>query len=274
MKTHKNYRNEMFMILKTSRVETSFISGILTSLIILTHSDSQLLQGFLRGLPIIFVTMIGFILNDIYDYEKDKASKKNRPICTDRLKVKATLKWIILISILASVIDILYKDYTSLLVIMFTIVGVAFYSPFSRRIPLFKGFYTALLCCAPLIYGLTIVRYPINFYYLIPIVIFVIGRELMLDVFDLAGDSIYKLKTIPIYLGKWLSLNLSWLCMYLGSYILFVMAHNPAGNIFSALSLLTIMSAYLLIYRKSNAFFEITTRIALLIGSVAITFIA
>ncbi len=208
------------LILQTSRVGISCISGLLASLILFTHHEYPFLISLFRGVPIIFATMIGFILNDIYDYKKDKLAKKQRPISLDKLNQINAYFGAFLFLIFALLIDVYFADFFAMYVIVLTVLAVWIYSPFSKRFPLFKGFYTAALCCAPLLYGLVLAKSEINIIAFIPIIVFIVGREIMLDIFDFKGDHISGLKTIPIFLGKNLSRTLSWISMYLGGFIL------------------------------------------------------
>lgn len=272
MDKSKYYYNSFLLVIQTSRVQTSVISGVLAALIIHNHTKILLIDCILKSIPIIFVTMSGFICNDIYDYEKDKKAGKNRPICSGRLSKKTAAGWAMLFAIFSLLINLAYCDFYPMLVISLTIALVALYSPFSRHIPLFKGFYTAVLCCSPLIYGLSISGYPINVIQFVPIIIFIFGREIMLDIFDLRGDGESNLKTFPNYFGVAFSKNLSWLFVFLGSFVLLGQAFNTQGYLFSFIAFSIIVWAYLLKQKKSNEFYESITRLALLIGSIALTF--
>lgn len=253
-------------ILKTSRITVSLISGVFTFMIIFPVYKLSI-HTFIRCIPIVVVTMIGFILNDLYDIEKDRRANKNRPICKGMLLKKHALLAVFLLSAQSLIIDLFYKDSSSFLIILITLIGVIIYSPFAKNNPLFKGLFTALLCCSPLMYGLFIVKHDINFIFLLPILVFIIGREILLDIYDFESDLFYKMKTIPNLIGISLSKRISWGLMISGCMGMFLLSQKNIISIFLSLAGIIIISylAFTQQNEKREIFF---TRIVMLIGSI------
>jgi len=170
--------------------------------------------------------------------------------------------------IISLTIDLLFNDVKSFIVILLTILGVIIYSPFAKRFPLFKGFYTSLLCCAPLQYGLTIAKVDMNLLLYIPIIIFITGREILLDIYDLEGDKKNNIYTIPIRYGVAFSRTVCWTLMIVGCSSLIFLSGNIIGIFAACISALIVI--LLFIYKKGERTEILFTQIAMMLGCISI----
>jgi 4-hydroxybenzoate polyprenyltransferase len=200
----------------TSRPQSSFLSGIATLIILLSQNENSIFKYIFQSLPIVLATMVGFILNDVYDYEKDKTANKDRPIALGILDRNLAINTAFVLSFVSIVITLFFCNLSSVFFIILLITGLIFYSPISKHLPVIKGFITALLTTSPIAYGSIILKMNFPFYFYISIVIFIIGREILLDTKDLVSDTNFGLKTIPYYFGLNISRLISWLLMSIG----------------------------------------------------------
>lgn len=187
-------------LIKSGRPTTAFVAAFFSWLIVVNH-DYQPALAFIRVIPIALITMIGFIMNDIFDIEKDAISEKNRPIVKRKLSIYSAKNGILYMCGIAIIWEISFANLDSSLVLLLALIGVFLYSPFSHKAPLFKGLWTAVLTCTPMFYAEAIIDIKIPYYVYVLLVIFMLGRELLMDVKDYKSDIFYGLKTLPYFLG-------------------------------------------------------------------------
>lgn len=147
------------------------------------------------------VTMVSFIVNDMFDIDKDRAARKSRPIATGELaKVEAGLGSGVLLMI-SLCCAYWFSSPASAAIVLAICVAATAYSPISRTLPLLKGLYTAALVLTPFILSsATAGVHPPLFVYA-ALFIFVTFRELALDAADLDGDQFVGIRTWAYYLG-------------------------------------------------------------------------
>ena len=89
--------------------------------------------------------------------------------------------------------------------------------PFVNRLPPFKWLYTGLLCSMPILFVTLEFEYDASFLSLVGATVsFVSGRELLMDVLDLKGDSESGLVTLPLLIGRQTSEILAFGFVFLG----------------------------------------------------------
>lgn len=260
----------LYMILSTGRPITSLLVGFCTLLLVSKNKGLEF-GVFFRILPIILITLMGFIANDVMDVEKDIYAKKDRFITTGRLSVADAFFSIFILILVSVFIEVIYGDNFSFMVLSLAIIGVIMYSPFSHKYPIFKGVWTALLSCSPLIYAQAIVHRSIPCYIYSLVVVFIVGRELLLDVRDYDGDFAYGMKTIPYYLGFKKSVIISWVAM-IGANLFFVFfMNNIFSLVFSVLGLI-VLTISLFQYQKNSKVSFSLSRLCLFVLSVSVAF--
>jgi 4-hydroxybenzoate polyprenyltransferase len=253
----------------TARLTVSSISAI-CCLTYLINAKGFSIENIILCTAMIFVTGAGFIFNDIFDYQKDKAGLKNRPICKDLISKRQGIIAGVIFSISGILIPLLFKSFSGAMVILSTTIAVILYSPFSKKYSLFKGLYTSLLCCTPILYANVISGKYITSYAYIAIILFIIGREILLDIFDFSGDAISKRKTLPVILGKQISNQLSCFFMLAGVItLLFLTKNNYIFLSFSIISFLLTLISLVLPLRFELAKINIT-RLVMLIACLSL----
>lgn len=189
------------------------ISGLSVMIVLISNPDSSIIWSVLHGIPVILVTMTAFIINDIYDYEKDLASNFDRPIVKGTLQRSTASRYAALIAFCATTTAMLLQANGSFFIFVLALLGAILYSPASRRVPVLKGIFTATLCLAAVKYAETVAGISIQVYLYLTIAFFIVGRELWLDTKHFDIDCSYDLKTIPAYLGLNTSKVIAWILM-------------------------------------------------------------
>lgn len=272
MGNFKRYPSYSYLraIYQTIRPTPSAIAGIITASSLLIYTKMPILWCFLRALPIVLVTMAGFVLNDIYDREKDRMRFRDKPISTGKLPVNM-MKLSGVIALFSSiVIEMFFRSTLSLSVIIVTICGVILYSPVAHRAPIVKGLYTSMLCCAPFLYGATISGHSFPFRTYVILCIFVTGRELFLDYRHLREDLAFGIRTAAAYLGGQWSKALSWGLMWVGVVLLAMFANTSLGKLWGIATILA-LSLCTLVARESEESASRVTRLVILFGSLALS---
>ena len=156
------------------------------------------------SIPFFCAAAGGFTLNDYYDLSKDQINKPYRAIPSGRLKPNVALSFGFILIVVAFVASFLvYRNRFQLLLFLISIGGVTFYGLVTKYFSLSKTILTAAVSVLPIVYVTERLSYP-RTYLLIPIggLFFLLGRELLMDIRDIAGDSSSRMKTLPTVIGS------------------------------------------------------------------------
>lgn len=269
--SNKNNLMNLFLFIKSGRPITSLLSGFL-ALFVFVKIGAYTFLDFYKLLPIVIVTMLGFVYNDIYDKEKDSLSNKKRPIASGKLSSKLAFKYTLITSILVLLFEIYFNNIYSFIAILITLTSVFLYSPLSRKFPLTKTFYTSLLCCMPFIYGyLASGNFNINIIQLLPIIIFIIGREIWLDSIDLESDKKYGIVTLSSKLTSETSKIISFILMFLGGVCILLIKQNDLAIYCTTISMSIIVLSFYLVKINENLAVNLT-RISMFLGMIALLY--
>ena len=209
----------------TVRLLASLVVGTTVSLAA-AHNHLSITEALLMGLPFVLICMGGFALNDYYDLEKDQINRPYRPLVTGILSRNAVLRVSLscfALGIGASIVaaslpmDLLWYGTALLGIVLYNVV-VRFLAPF-------KDLYTGVMAAIPFWMVIKKFGYGRPFYWFpIAVILFVMGREIWMDIHDAKGDFLCGLKTLPILMGRRLS-------GALGSLLLLT-----AGGVFMAIA--------------------------------------
>ncbi len=271
MKNNTSITSQILLFIETGRIIPSLCSGVFAFLVLYLHNHKFCLS-FFKVLPIVLVTMLAFVFNDIFDLEKDKQAGKLRPITTGKLPVRKAFFFAKIIGLFLVFYDLVFNGFYSFLVILVCLAGVYYYSLFSRRLPLLKVLYTAIICCAPLIYGQVLIGQTFVPIKMLPIIIYVIGREIWLDKIDMNGDIAANLRTIPFYLGSGASMLLGFALMIVSLAVLVLMANTMLSTGFAWTALITFLLCIFIAYRREEVSVHIS-RFVMFTGFASMAFI-
>jgi 4-hydroxybenzoate polyprenyltransferase len=153
--------------------------------------------------PFMLAAMGGFCLNDICDRQQDMMNKPYRAIPSGRLRlgVVMIMAWGLLgCSLCTTILCGLSATQKTLQLIV--LVGMVVYNWIVRRAGWLKGVYTATLATVPIIF---IGSSWGQMGYVIPfagiVLLFMTGRETLMDVVDESGDRRAGVRTIPVMIG-------------------------------------------------------------------------
>lgn len=136
----------------TVRPTTSLIPGVIVTLGLAWGAKVGWGVAASHGLAYVFVTMFGFVTNDIYDCEKDRCAGRARPIAQGIVGVRKAAWLAGGLATLALILPCYGFDGPSYAVLLGAL-GLAWgYSWLSRHWPLVKGFWTAVLAVSPLVF--------------------------------------------------------------------------------------------------------------------------
>jgi geranylgeranylglycerol-phosphate geranylgeranyltransferase len=222
-------------------------------------------------------------INDSFDIEADRVNRPERPLPAGMLtKREAVAMWFVT-SLLAVVLNILIDPY-SLLVVLFCIVILYYYSAKLKKTVLFGNITVASMTAAAFIYGGIVAKnigralIPALFAFLVNL-----GRELIKDAEDVEGDKIINAATLPVKYGQVPVLILSTviLCALIGTTVSAALSgmYNGYFSYLIAATDLLIATAITLIWLNRSAVFlrrasmliktsMITGLIAIIAGSI------
>jgi 4-hydroxybenzoate polyprenyltransferase len=256
------------LVWEIGRLPVSLISGATVVALLAAASNLAWADITVHLLPITLVTMAGFVFNDLYDREKDRiAGAKKKPIADGRIGVTQGYLFAALLSGGALALAAAIERGHSFYVIMVALAGVTAYSFIARRVPVIKGFVTAVLCCTPLAYGSEVARVAIPGAVYAFFAAFVVGRELVLDVIHFPGDMRAGVHTLVAYFAPSISRIIGWTTMA-GSVVALMLGAHGLGRAGFTATLISLAGAGWMCTRdEANG--VVWTRITLLLGAMS-----
>jgi 4-hydroxybenzoate polyprenyltransferase len=238
------------------------------------HTEATIGSEMLRALPIVFISMAGFAMNDVWDADKDRIAGKLRPIAMMKI-TKGAASCIAAILIFAAILLGLAVGTTnSVCVLIIVSAGVLLYSPFAQSLPLWKNIYTAFLCSSPLVYSAVLSHVEVKMWLFVIWISFLFGRELLLDVYDSVGDQRAGLRTIAVVVGRSRTTCMAFGVMAIAMAAMsFAISGIPSIVLFAfAISSMVAVGGLWMGRLEESAI--VLSRLTLLLGAVAIAFSA
>ena len=236
-------------VVSLTRPTTSVISGVLAvaSFYAARGGDGFIsyLGMFIAGLCL---CMFGFAINDIQDIEKDtKGDRKDKPLATKALSMM-TARRITGMLFIATFGAAASFGVDAGLISIIGLAALACYSYAARIAPLLKGFFTGLLTCLPMFLGFAAAGVGVPVWLLASIVVFISGREILIDIDDKVSDGKVGMITIPHYVGGNRAFVLGTTLMFVG----LLMAYFDNNNLIAQLIIISAMFLLflLILYRR------------------------
>lgn len=201
----RKMRSKLFSlsgVLIAVRAWTSSLVGLIIVLAGYRHGI-HLLENVHLAVPIALAAAGGFGLNDVFDIERDKVNKPWRALPQGRVS-RVGLIWCSVVILTVATMWVLFSPLgVELRVLqMGAIVGVIAYSPLSMAAPLLKPWLSACISSIPVIVALELSEQDLTLLFIVSTVIFLAGREYLMDVLDRRGDRATKLNTLPVLWGE------------------------------------------------------------------------
>lgn len=225
-----------------------FIGGLLTG------SIYPLSKIVLAVFSAAFICAGGNVLNDYFDVEIDRINKPKRPIPSGKIKRKAALIFFIILTSAGFSISI-FITVKALLLAAFAILLLLVYNGYLKRKAGFIGNITVSTTAAlSILYGgLAVERIEGTLFPALFAFLFHIGREIIKDIEDVAGDRIAKSCSIPTRL----SLEKSYYLGFIPLFLLFIITPLPYFlNIYNFLYLLLVIPLVNLLLLVSFFYFR------------------
>ena len=183
------------------------INCLITALVVLvggiisSPQNSVGINLILASIVAALVAASGNVINDLFDIEIDKIAHPDRPLANGNLKIiEAKIFYIVLLIIAISISLIL--NHQLLIITLFALTLLYFYSFLLKKIPLLGNIVIAFLTALAFLFGGIAVDnisgaiIPAIFAFLINLI-----RELVKDAEDYEGDKTYNVNTLPVKYG-------------------------------------------------------------------------
>ena len=241
----------------------------------------KLIFSFLTAL---FLEASTFALNDYFDLEIDKKNRRNdRPLVRGDIQPRTAL---ILFSLLfpLGIISSFLVNLPCFLIALITALFAIAYDVKIKKIKPIGNFYIAYIMAVPFLFGAAAVspNIPPIIWFLASIAFFAgVGREIMKDVMDMAGDRAQGVRSFPMYIGERNAYRVAavfYIIAVIMSLIPFFLLKDTAyyGNmVYLALvgvtDILFLITAATLLVKSSppTALFRKTTLVAIVFGLLA-----
>lgn len=257
---------------KLAFISGRWVLGVIITIIVSAyayHFSTAAIGAYLRGIPLALVTMAGFVLNDIFDIDKDRRAGVSRPITDGMLSIRKAYVFAALFIAIGVGVELAISSAECVFVMVLTAVGVALYSPTSKAFPLSKTVFTAILTTAPFFYGAALYSVPVPIPAVALCVIFVTMREALMDTVEVDGDLKSGIKTIGLYMGPFYGRLFPWLGMAISLGMSYFVVETKVSSIIVLAGLASLLAAWG-ISRKNEDFAIYLTRVPMLLASISI----
>jgi geranylgeranylglycerol-phosphate geranylgeranyltransferase len=173
--------------LKLSRPPSCTLAFLTVFLPTYTHTQS-ISGSFAVSLPVFVICMCTFILNDIHDIHRDRINHPDRPLPSGDISPRsASIIYMSACGVALLLIGFFTDPYLHYIYLSAFVLAIN-YNVVVDTAPKLKTFYVASLILLCLILVGRIVGSPVNTKLLIAAFLFVLGRELLMDIQDIRGD--------------------------------------------------------------------------------------
>ncbi len=230
------------LLVRSGRPFSSIIAGAVSLAAVWMHSGFSV-RAILVGLAMSVVTMFGFVINDILDYDKDVAAGVQRPIAMGAVSRPAALMFSVLLLLVIWSLSSTVGTGSSVLAL--TALALLLYTPFARRVPLIKGLYVAGLCVVPLYYASAVSSMSSSWHAYGVLVLWIIGREMLMDANEMEGDRQAGMTTTAVVLGQARARQLGAAMMLVATMCLIGVAQGLFGKSMAILSIMSLLCVLL-----------------------------
>ena len=262
----ENYLVLPSLLLRSARPLSSGLGGALSLAAVAMRSGISN-QSVLVGLAMCAVTMFGFVVNDVLDFEKDAAAAVGRPIAMGTLSRRNALIFAVFLLLVGYILSAAVGSGGT--VLMLTVAALVLYTPFARHLPLLKGCYVAGLALTPLYYASVVSHVEFSGAAYALLALFVFGRETLMDAHEIRGDRLAGLRTIASALGKSDAHRLGAGIMILSMVCLSLLTRGAVGRTAAVLAIVSI-SCILFWPRMDDGRRIALSRFPMLVAAVAL----
>lgn len=248
-----SYIYALFSYLKLTRFTIgifsifAFICGIVISANNVAPNNETIL---LISIALFLFFAGGFAINDYFDIERDKINAPERPLPSNKLKKNKALFLSIVLLMGGLFLFSLTNDLPIFLLSIFILFLLITYSGTLKKYWYLSIPSTAFICASPFLYAGIVNNniVPVFMPFFITF-LFVFAREIIKDIKDISGDTLFNLKTLPIIYGEKTAIKIFYLIIILIS-VVGILAYilNSYTNyyliLFGIINLLLLFSAF------------------------------
>ncbi|RLG88309.1 MAG: MFS transporter [Thermoprotei archaeon] len=240
------------------------------------------------GLPVLFISAAGYVINDYFDIEIDKLNKPYRPLPSGRVSPSEAYR----LSIALFIIGIALSAWIGIVVLLFTVANailIYIYSYKLKKLGLIGNLVIALCSSNTILFGSLAFIESNNqsFTALLPSIplaviafLLVLAREFVKGIEDYIGDKEHGVHTLAVIIGPRKSvfitlitisilISISWVPLILGASIFYLPLAIIVDilSIYSVITLINIRELEVIIRRASKS--RRILKIAFAIGILA-----
>jgi geranylgeranylglycerol-phosphate geranylgeranyltransferase len=213
------------IVSQLTRLDTSAIA-FLSLVLPLYISTSNFRYSLIHSLPILTISMSGFVINDLHDIEKDKTNHPKRPLPSKKISpVAACILYFVLLTLSLVLIKAnVEPSYTYIYLLL--IVGLINYNYIVSYIPSLKDFYVATIGIFPLFILASLLPGRGYAPVIVCLFLFLLGREMLMDIEDFDGDGETLVKMIGVAKSAYIAFGVK----FVGSIILLQQINDLWGG--------------------------------------------
>jgi|SRR5579864_137866 len=188
-----------------TRLDTCVIA-FLSLAIPLYYSTGDLSASVIHSLPILTISMCGFVINDLHDIDKDVQNHPSRPLPSNKLSpVTASLIYFLLLAISL----ILVKAYVAashVYLYLLLLIGLINYNYIVLYLPACKNLCVAAVGIMPIVILASLLP-PRQTYWpvIVSLFLLLLAREMLMDIEDAAGDGETLVKRIGLVKSQYIA---------------------------------------------------------------------
>ncbi len=190
-----------------TRLDTCVLVFLSLFLPVYFHSQDLFFSS-IQALPVLTICMCGFVINDLSDIEKDRTNHPLRPLPSNAIsETSASIVYFLLLAI--SLITIkLNVDPANVYLYILLLVALINYNFVVAYIPILKTFYVAIVSLIPIFILSSILHSEESILVVaISLFMFLLGREMLMDVEDVKGDAETFVKKIGVQRSENIALS-------------------------------------------------------------------
>ena len=208
----KEIYNFLGILLKLARIDSCALTFLIVFIPVI-YRTGLFLYSFILAIPIFLIAMCGFIINDINDIERDNINHPDRPLPKKAIRITtAVIAYFFLLAATLISIKLNEEKGATFYYILF-LIGFINYSYIVNHFAWLKNFYVAVVGGLPLLLAISFTN--LSSVYLFAVasfMFFMLGREILMDTLDVAGDN----NTLPLKIGSERAIILGFGAQYLG----------------------------------------------------------
>jgi geranylgeranylglycerol-phosphate geranylgeranyltransferase len=210
-----------------TRLDTSAIA-FLSLLVPLYNLTNSWRYAVAHSLPLLTISMSGFVINDLHDLEKDKTNHPQRPLPSETISpVAASILYFFLLALSLMLIKASIEPHNTYLYLLL-LLALINYNYVVSYIPWLKDLYVATIGVFPLFILSSLAQTGVGTAgIIISLFLFLVGRELLMDIEDFDGDG----ETLVKKLGLVASEHVAFAFKFTGSLVLLLQVKDLWGTI-------------------------------------------